>query len=442
MRRMTEGPIAGHLAAYALPLILGNLFQLMYNAVDSVVIGRWAGQAAVAAVSAANPVMTIAVLGVSGLTIGASVLMSRFFGAEDERALRRETATLCLFGLMVSLGVLTLSMPLAAVFLRLLRTPEEIMADSARYLRVVLLGFPFTFQYNALSSAMRSTGDSKGPVWALAAASLLNTALDIAAVGWLGLGVTGAAAATVIAQAFSALICWRLMLRAPMLRLRRQDMRLDRALLRETLKLGSVAALQQVSLPLGKVLIQSVINAQGVAVIAAFNACARMDDFAIVPAQNISAAVMTCMAQNLGAKRKGRARQAFRAGLAIEMSYGLCVCLAVYLLRRPIMLLFAPGPEAEMVGLGVVYLGVLAPFYLLPAFNNTLQGAFRALRKMRVTLAATVLQMGTRVLLIALLVPRVGIGGAGWATIAGWVLMASLEGGYFRHVWKKEFAQA
>ena len=124
MRRMTEGPIARHLVAYALPVILGNLFQLMYNAVDSVVIGRYAGEAAVAAVSAANPVMTIAVLGVSGLTIGASVLMSRFFGAEDNAALRRETATICLFGLLVSLGILAAGLPLAVPFLRLLRTPE------------------------------------------------------------------------------------------------------------------------------------------------------------------------------------------------------------------------------------------------------------------------------------------------------------------------------
>lgn len=439
MRRMTEGPIARHLAAYALPVILGNLFQLLYNAVDSVVIARYAGEAAVAAVSAASPVMTIAVLGVSGLTIGASVLMSRFFGAEDEAALRRETATICLFGLALSLGILALGIPLAVPFLRLLRTPEEIMDRAARYLRVVLLGFPFTFQYNALSSAMRSVGDSKSPVWCLAAASVLNTALDILAVGVLGWDVTGAAAATVIAQAFSAGLCLWLSRRTALLRISRKELRIDRALLRETLKLGSVTALQQVSLPLGKVLIQSVINAQGVAMIAAFNACSRIDDFAIVPEQSISSALMTCMAQNLGAGKKDRARRSFRVGLTIELSYGLCVCLAAFLLRHPLMLLFAPAPEAEMVALGVAYLALLSPFYLLPAFNNTMQGTFRAFRKMKVTLAATILQMGTRVTLIAVLVPRVGITGAAWATITGWILMSTLEGSYLRHVWKKEW---
>ena len=141
---MTEGSIARHLTAYALPLIAGNLFQLLYNAVDSVVIGRCAGEAAVAAVSAANPVMTIAVLGVSGLTIGASVLLSRFFGAEDHVRLRREIATVCLFGLALSAVILLAGLPLASAFLRLLRTPEEAMDRAAVYLRVVLLGFPFT----------------------------------------------------------------------------------------------------------------------------------------------------------------------------------------------------------------------------------------------------------------------------------------------------------
>ena len=171
--------------------------------------------------------------------------------------------------------------------------------------------------------------------------------------------------------------------------------------------------------------------------IAAFNACSRIDDFAIVPEQSISAALMTCMAQNLGAEKQDRARQSFRVGLGIELGYGLCVCLAAWLLRRPIMLLFAPEPGAEMVELGITYLGILAPFYLLPGFNNTLQGSFRALRRMRVTLAATILQMGTRVLLISLLVPRIGISGAAWATITGWILMSTLEGAYFAHVWNK-----
>ena len=148
MRKMTQGSIARHLIAYALPLILGNLFQLTYNAVDSIVIGKFAGENALAAVSAANPVMTIMILGVSGVSIGASVLMSRFYGAGDEGALRREVATTIVFGGAASAAAFLLGWPLSGQVLRLMRVPSEILAMATRYLQVIFVGFLFTFQYN------------------------------------------------------------------------------------------------------------------------------------------------------------------------------------------------------------------------------------------------------------------------------------------------------
>lgn len=160
MRKMTQGSIARHLIAYALPLILGNLFQLTYNAVDSIVIGKFAGENALAAVSAANPVMTIVILGVSGVSIGASVLMSRFYGAGDEDALRREVATTIVFGAIASLVVFAVGWPLSGPVLRLMNVPDEILEMATRYLQVIFVGFLFTFQYNILAAALRSVGDS------------------------------------------------------------------------------------------------------------------------------------------------------------------------------------------------------------------------------------------------------------------------------------------
>ena len=437
--KMTEGSIPGRLLGYAWPLVASNLFQLTYNAVDSVVVGQAVGKEALAAVGTSAPVTNLLVLGISGLCVGAGVIMSELFGKGNEKMLRRELATTMVSGGVLSVVLMVLGMAFAPLILRLLMVPDSVLPVSAAYLRIIFAGVPFTFLYNALASAMRSVGDSKGPVWCLAAASVLNTLLDILAVGVLKLDVMGAALATVIAQAFSMALCLALIRRVPLLRLSRAEMKIDRGLLRETLQIGSVTALQQVCLPLGKVIIQSVINAQGVAMIAAFNACARMDDFAIVPEQSIGSAMMTCMAQNLGAGKRQRARQSFRVGLTIELCYGACVCLAVFLLRRPIMHLFSPSPEAAMVELGVIYLGILAPFYLLPAFNNALQASFRAIKRMPVTLAATFMQMGVRVILIAFWVPRVGISGAAWATVVGWILMALLEGLYFAHVWRTKF---
>ena len=320
MRKMTEGSIARHLLAYAVPLILGNFFQLTYNAVDSILIGKFAGEGALAAVSAANPVMTIVILGVSGISIGASVLMSRFYGAGDEDALRREVATTILFGAAASLIVFAAGLALSPYILALMSVPPEILSQANTYLRIIFVGFLFTFQYNILAAALRSVGDSRTPVIFLAAASVLNGLLDVLFVALLRWGVAGAGLATVIAEGVSALLCAVYMRRhVPLLRLGLRELRVDRALLRQTVASGSITALQQACQPVGKLLIQRAINAQGISMIAAFNAVSRVDDFACIPEQSISSGMMTCVAQNRGAGQRERVRETLRTGMTLEI---------------------------------------------------------------------------------------------------------------------------
>ena len=429
MRKMTEGSITRHLLAYALPLILGNFFQLTYNAVDSIIIGKFAGEGALAAVSAANPVMTIVILGVSGISIGASVLMSRFYGAGDHDALRREVATTILFGAACSLAVFALGLCFAPQILRLMNVPADILPLAQRYLRVIFVGFLFTFQYNILAAALRSVGDSQTPVRFLAGASVLNATLDLVFVAGLRWGVTGAGLATVIAEGVSALLCAAYMQRhIPLLRLTRRDMRVDRALLRETVSSGSITALQQACQPIGKALIQSVINAQGVSMIAAFNAVGRVDDFACIPEQSISSGMMTCIAQNRGAGQSGRVRETLRRGMQLEAVYGVCIAVAILLLKRPIMLLFAAQDSREMIDMGVSYLSLMALFYILPGMTNGIQGFFRGMGEMKTTLVATFIQISIRALVVYLLVPRVGLSGAAWACAIGWSCMLVYTG--------------
>ena len=432
MRKMTEGSIARHLVAYALPLILGNFFQLTYNAVDSIIIGKFAGEGALAAVSAANPVMTIVILGVSGISIGASVLMSRFYGAGDHDALRREVATTVLFGAACSLAVFALGLCFAPQLLRLMNVPTDILPMAQRYLRVIFVGFLFTFQYNILAAALRSVGDSRTPVCFLAGASVLNAMLDLLFIARLRWGVTGAGLATVIAEGTSALLCAVYMQRKiPLLRLERKDLHVDRALLRETVSSGSITALQQACQPIGKVLIQSVINAQGVSMIAAFNAVSRVDDFACIPEQSISAAMMTCAAQNRGAGQKMRVKETLRVGMRLEAVYGVLILLVVQLVKLPVMHLFAAQDSAQMVAMGVDYLSLMAFFYILPGMTNGIQGFFRGMGEMKTTLVATFIQISIRTLVVYLLVPRVGISGAALACAIGWSFM--LLYAYFRY---------
>ena len=424
MQKMTQGSIIRHLLRHAIPLILGNFFQLAYNAVDSIVVSKFAGERALAAVSSANPVMTIVILGVSGLSIGASVLMSRFYGAGDEDKLRRELATTLLFGAAASFAVFVLGLIFAPQMLALMNVPQDILPDAQRYLRIIFLGFLFTFQYNILSAALRSVGNAAAPVRFLAAASVLNVLLDILFVAWLGWGAAGAGVATVIAQAFSALMCAAYILRSvPLLRIPAHALRIDGELLWMTLESGGITALQQACQPIGKAMIQSVINAQGVSVIAAFNAVSRVDDFACIPEQSISSAMMTCIAQNRGAGEQARVRETLRRGMAIEVAYGVCIGVLVFLLKSPIMHLFAAQDSVEMLSMGISYLSVMAFFYILPGLTNGIQGYFRGMGEMKTTLAATFIQISIRTLVVYGVVPRVGITGAAYACAIGWLCM-------------------
>ena len=429
---MTRGSIGGHLIRYAVPMILGNLLQLSYNAADSVIIGKCLGEDALAAVSSSNPIMTIMVLGASGLGIGASVIMSRCYGAGDRRGLRREFSTTLIFGTLFSLGIFLLGQLLAGTLLEWIKVPDSARGQALVYLRLILVGFLFTFQYNILSASLRALGDSKTPVLFLSLSCLLNVGLDLLLVAALGMDTAGAALATTLSEGVSAALCliW-IRRRVPELWPNRKDWGLDRALLGETVKTGALTALQQAAQPVGKLLIQRVINLQGVTAIDAFNAVCRVDDFACIPAQSIGSGIMTCTAQNRGAGREDRVRQSLKTGLLTALGYFPLILIATLLLRRPAMVLLTPEGSAAMQAMGVEYLGLKAWLFVLPCLTNAVQGWFRGLGRMRVVLAATVLQISLRTIFVHLLVPRLGIVGEAWACMIGWLCMLVFEGLYY-----------
>ncbi len=412
VRDLTKGSVPKHLITFAIPIILGNLFQLTYNAVDSIVVGRYAGAGSLAAVGTANPVMNIVILGVTGICIGASVLMSQFFGAGDEEKLKKEVSTTLVFGGVFSLAMVVLGLVFSKAILWLMSTPEEILDIAAVYLRIIFLGMPFTYLYNAMASAMRSVGDSKTPIQFLAASSVLNIFLDFLFVAVFHWEAVGAGIATVLSQAMSALLCvWYVYRRVPLLQLRPGELKMDRELLKLTLQHGSITALQQSCQPIGKLLIQGKINTLGVSAMAAFNAVNRVDDFAFTPEQSISHAMMTFIAQNRGAKQMDRVKKGFRDGLLVEFGYWVLICTVILLFRRPIMGLFSSGESGGMLELGVEYLGLMAFFYLLPAFTNGIQGFFRGMGNMKITLISTIIQISVRVVFVYLLVHAVGMTG-------------------------------
>lgn len=429
---MTSGRLSRKLLAYALPMILGNILQLTYNAADAVVISKLLGDTALAAVSSSAPVVTVLTLGASGMGIGVSVVISRLFGAGEHEKIKREFSTALLFGLLFSAAVFALGYALAGTILRRMNTPVQAMPEALSYLRVVMLGFLFTFPYNILASAMRGLGDSKTPVVFLSLSCVLNLALDLLFVAVFRLGVFGAAAATALSQAVCAVSCFLyIRRRRPELRLTRRELCMDRTLLRETLRLGSVSALQQAAQPVGKLFIQGVINLQGVTAIDAFSAACHIDDFARIPTQSISNAIMTGAAQNVGAKNSDRVHESFRRGLVLSLLYFPIIFAVVQLTKTPAVRLLSPRGAEDIVSAGVGYLAVKAFFFVMPCLTNSIQGFFRGIGKMRLVLAGTVLQTGVRTLCVFWWVPKLGIVGEAYACLVGWLCQCLLQYGLY-----------
>lgn len=438
---MTEGNITKHLVSYAVPLILGNLFQLTYNAVDSIVVGRFIGKEALAAVGTANPVMSIIVLGISGICIGASVLMSEFFGAEEYDSLKKEMATTAVFGLYFSVAVAFLGILFSRALLRILQVPEEILGIASLYLQVVFFGVPFTYFYNAVSAALKSIGDSKTPLKFLAFASVLNAVLDVILIGYFRLGIVASAAATVIAEAASAILCIHYVYRKiPLLQLGRKEFGIHRPLLKKTLQYGSITALQQACQPVGKLLIQGAVNTMGIDVIASFNAVNRIDDYACLPEQSISHGITTFTAQNRGAGKGERILKGFYTGLRLEFCYWILICSVTWLFKRPFMQLFVRAGNEEVVALGCSYLSLMAVFYIFPGFTNGFQGFFRGMGNMSITLLGTLIQTSLRVIFVYLLVPRIGINGVAIACAVGWSVMLFVEIPYCVYMVRKSLS--
>ena len=425
---MTSGPITPLLVKFTVPLVLGNLFQLTYNAADSVIVGRFVGEDALAAVGTSNPLMTLAILFINGMCLGAGILVSNAFGAEDYSRLEKQVSTTAIAGGVFSLGFSLLCILLARPLLRLMQVPAEVLPIAVSYLRVVFAGLIFTFFYNFLAATLRALGDSKSALYFLMLSALLNVFGDLFCVAAMGWGVEGAALSTVVSEALCCLCCAAyIKVKVPVLCLGRKWLVFEPSMLRQTVQYGWTTAMQQGTVQLGKIAIQAVVNTIGVNAMAAFAAASRVDDFAYTPQQNIGHAMTTLMAQNRGAGKRERVRQGFFAGMRIEAVYGLAIMAVCFFGAEPIMLLFADKPE--VVDLGVRFLRLVSLFYLMPAATNGIQGGFRGVERLQVTLNSSLLNMGGRVAAAALFVLlfQMDIEALPWSYAVGWACMLVYE---------------
>lgn len=440
MRDMTIGRPGDHLIKYAIPVLLGNWLQLAYNAIDSIIAGQFIGKNALAAEGIAAPVMNLVILAISGLCIGAGVLMSEYFGAKDYGGLRRSLGTILTLGAITSIIVAIGCILATPLILSGMQVPQEITDITASYLRITFLGIPFTYFYNALAAGLKSAGDSKTPLKFLMFSSILNAVLDLIFLGIFKFGIVCSATTTVVAEAVSALLAAIYMKRSQgELFPQAREFRPDMAIFKKVINYGGPTAIQQAIQPIGKLLIQGQVNSLGVTTIAAFNAVTRVDDFACIPEQGISAAISTYIAQNRGAKKYDRIRTGFRAGLLLETGYWIIIGLLTLVFRGPFISLFVKENDAAaVVTVGSEYLLLMALFYLWPAMTNGFQGFYRGMGKMYTTIIGTTIQITLRTVFTYILAPGLGIVGIAYACAIGWSAMLIFEIPYYFVTCKKQ----
>ena len=425
---LTAGKITPQLVRFTIPLVLGNLFQLTYNAVDSIIVGRFVGKEALAAVGICNPILTLFILFLNGLCLGASILMGNQFGARDYDKLHRQISTTMISGVIFSAILSVFCIIFAHPILNIMRVDPSIMSMTINYLRIIFAGLIFTFMYNCFASTLRALGDSQSPLYFLITSAVINIIGDLFFVLFLNWGSEGCAIATVLSEALSCLLCIiYIQKKVPVLQLGKKWLVFDKSLLGKTISYGWASAMQQATVQLGKLGIQAIVNSMGVAIAAAFAVVNRIDDFAYTPEQNIGHAMTALMAQSKGAGKKDKLKEAFKSGLKIEFIYGVIIFLVCFLLANPLMRLFTNDPD--VIRHGVTYLRLISVMYLLPAATNGIQGYFRGIGDLKITLISSFVNMGVRVVVAAILVFlfSLQIEALPYSYLAGWIGMLVAE---------------
>lgn len=423
---LLQGKIAKQLSLLALPLLIGDILQQLYNTIDAAVIGRCVGSDAFAAIGVAGAVMHLLLFVLSGFCAGISIVLAQLYGAGDLARFRREVYLACALGggaaLLCSAAALLALEPL----LLWISTPARLLPFASEYLSVIAAGLTAAYFYNAGACLLRAIGNCKAALYFLAVSVLANAALDFAFVAWLGAGVAGAAWATVLAQTLSAALCFLYIKRHfPKLLFRREDCRLDRALARRTLHYGLVSALQKSSLYFGKVLMQGVVNSIGVYAIAAYTAIARVEGFANAFGSSACQALSVFVAQNTGAGNAARARQGFYSALRLLAALALATFAALYWSAEPSVRMLA-GDDPPAVAAGAAYLRIIAFFYILDFAGEALVGYFNGSGNVNLPLAGVNLHISLRIALSYFLVGELGLAAVAWATGIGWIAIVAL----------------
>lgn len=422
---LTKGAVAKNILIFAVPMICGNLLQQLYNVVDTLIVGKFLGERALAAVGSSYTLLTFLTSVFLGMCMGCGAVFSIRYGEKAWDHLREN-----IFTSFIMIAVFTVLVN-GAVYLLidrimyLLNVPEDIYPMMREYLWVIFGGITATFLYNFFASLLRAVGNSVIPLVFLGISAVINIVLDLLFVLYFHWGVWGAAAATVFAQWISGIgsMVYTL-LKCPMLRPSRQQMRIRTAGIKELLSASILTCMQQSVMNFGILMVQGLVNSFGSVVMAAFAAATKIDSFAYMPLQDFGNAFSTFVAQNYGAGEEKRIRKGIRVSLTMMLVFSGIVSAIVFIFAEPLLLLFIHREETQILSVGRNYLRIVGVFYFGIGGLFMLYGLYRALNRPGMSLVLTFFSLGTRVALAYLLsaIPSVGVTGIWWAVPIGWLL--------------------
>jgi len=373
---MTEGVIWKSLIAFAIPLLIGNLFQQLYNTVDSVVVGNFVGKEALAAVGSTTTIINMLVGFFMGLSTGASVVISQYFGAKDEKRLHDAVHTSIVMTFYLGIIMTIVGIMASPILLQFMKTPDDVLPLSSLYLKIYFGGILGLMLYNMGSAILRAIGDSKKPLYFLIFSSIVNTILDLLFVIYFNMGVAGVAWATLVAQASSAvLVLYTLYKSKEAYRLIPRDLKLNMPMFKKMIGIGLPAGFQQSITAFSNIFVQGYVNVFGSSVMAGWSSYLKVDTFVLLPMQSIALASTTFVGQNLGAKQIERTKKGTKVSLGISVGVTVTLSILLNIVGKYVLNIFTSDPE--VVKYGMLFMHIFSPFYFVMCFTQIYAGALR-----------------------------------------------------------------
>ena len=426
--KLTDGSIRPQLISLALPLLIGNIIQQFYNTIDTIIVGRYVGETAFAALGVAGTVMNLFIFILGGCCTGVAIIVASLFGSGNFKSLRLEIFLSAVLGVIFSLILSITAIIFIPTLLNIIQTPVEIIPFIKEYLNIIFIGLIATFLYNFFSAILRAIGNTKMALIFLLFSMICNIILDMLFVAWLGLGIAGAAWATVLSQFICAMLC-QLYIRTklPFLKLSREDMRYDQQLIHKTTQYAVVSALHQSSLYIGKLLVQGAVNSIGFAAISAYTATTRIEGIAQAFGDSGAEAISVFVAQNTGADKNERSINGFKKGLVMLTFLGLILSAIMFLSAKPLMSLFVSKSNYTAIINGVTYINIISCFYFLCFIGSAFVGYFRGSGRVKIPFIGTTMHISVRVILSYLLVSKLSLGAVALSTGIGWIVVVTFQ---------------